>query len=49
MSSIEVPLSHTIVRTAQRWPRGLGLTAAGLVSLAMWLGLIRLAFAFFGA
>ena len=34
--------------SARRWPRGLGLTAAGLMSLAMWLGLISLAVALFG-
>jgi hypothetical protein len=32
----------------RRWPRGLGLATGALVSLALWVGLIRLALAVFG-
>jgi hypothetical protein len=42
------PLEAAAPSVRRRLPRGLGLAAAALVSLALWAGLIRLALIAFG-
>jgi len=48
MSLIEVRHLQAANPPARALPRGLGLAIGAVVSLAMWVGLIRLALAVFG-